>query len=148
MKIQYGETTRTQDLCVYIVETTFPGFHGDAPKPDKFGRFIASAYTPKDKAGRRTYFVKDERFKALFQRPERANYDSMRDHQFNESIVYLTVDAACEAAKAIRDNAVLAHPYENSAEWSLKERGLPLKVRVVEHRLARVDRVVKLEGLE
>jgi len=140
--MKYGDVIRTVDSTVYIVQTTFPGYRDDEAKPDKFGTYVWTAYTCADDPGHRKWFFKDPRYEALM-KLDRADYDTLRTHRYNDSLVYLTPDAAIACASALRDHAVLSSPYEHSMDWAIKERGMKLLSRVVEKRLALIERIVE-----
>lgn len=130
------------DRTVYIVQTTFPSYRDGEVKPDRFGEYTWSTYTPIREPGARKLFFGDPEWAPLLTRLERANYKALRTHRYNESLAYLTAEAAFETAQALRDHAVLACRYEHNVDWAIRERGMRLQSRVVEHRLASIDRVV------
>jgi hypothetical protein len=139
--MNYGETTETADLTVYIVQTTFPRPEQE-PSERKFGQYVSWAYTPKDDPGHRKGFFSDERYKALLHNEHRANYATIDIHRYNDSMVFLTAEAALACAAALEEHAVLSSPYEHNMDWALEQRGIPVRARVVERRKAVIGRVV------
>ena len=145
--MKYGKIVESLDRVVYKVQTNFPSAK-DKRGNKTFGNYGWTAYTHRDDPGGTTpwdvrkAFFNHADFKHLLKRPERADYDTIRSHEYNDGLAFLTAEAALECAEALEKFAVLASPYEHETDWAIPDRGLPLKVRVIEHRMAMVDRVL------
>ncbi len=130
--MQYGETTKEQSAHYFVIETTFP----DAGKTDetnaKFGKFYWHAYTDKRDPGHRKWFAT-------------ANADVCdvaSRYKPRECLAFTDLMDAARCADRLREFGLIKCRYENSAEWAVASRGMPLAVRIVEHRSATIERVV------
>jgi len=146
--MEYGKTVDSMDRVIYRVQTNFPSAK-DKRGNAEFGNYQWDTYTHKDTPGgtnpwnSKASIFKRPEYEHLLKGPERANYDTLRDHSYNDGLAFLTAERALEVAAVLREFGVLASPYEHQTDWAIPDRGLPLKVRVVEGRTASITRIVE-----
>ena len=130
--MKYGPITKQSNAEYFVVETNFP----DANKSDednaRFGQYYAHAFTDKRDPGSGKRFTK-------------ANADVCdvaSRYRPRECFAFTDLMDAVRCAERLREFGVLGCRYEHDAEWNVASRGMPLTVRIVEHRSATVERVV------
>ena len=129
MKMTYGETTKQIVKTVYRVETNFPTADPERmDSNDRFGTYYTHAYTDKRDPGHRKSFLK-------------SNPEIEGKMVRGESWTFYDALNAFVCAESLRQNGVIACRYENSSSWNVRDRGLPLKVRVVEYHTVEINRV-------
>lgn len=126
----YGETTRQNIRTVYCVESNFPTADQDRlDSNQRFNRYNAHAFTDSRDPGSRKYFVK-------------ANEDVCSNRLRGEDLSFKTAEEALACADRLREFGIIACRYETDQAWNLRDRGLPLTVRVVEYHSVEINRVV------
>lgn len=130
----YGETTKQTVSTVYKVESNFPTADpGRVDTNERFGTYYAHAYTDIRDPGKNKPFLK-------------ANPECNKGLIRGESLVYSDVLSALACAALLRRTGVLACRYETDQEWNLRDRGMPLRVRVVECHSVEINRVCEPEA--
>ena len=128
--MEYVQTTKQNISTVYRVESNFPTADEDRmDSNERFNRYNAYAFTDKRDPGARKYFVK-------------MNEDVCASRMRGEDLSFSTAEEAFACAERLREFGLIECRYETNQEWNLRDRGLPLNVRVVEYHNVEINRVV------